>query len=553
MSGKHRWLILWSMLICLPLSVSGCTDDPEGPGDECDLDDANCPAPLVCASRAGLDEPVCQIPPGQACDPNAADPYCLGDGNTCEPDGQGGGVCGVGEGGPCDPNADDPLCSGNLVCAERTDGTYACHQPVLTRGMVFDATTEAAIEGAHVLALDDQASALTDVAITDAAGAYQLDIPVVRNPDGSPVEIIFTLRASAQDYQTFPSGIRPSLPISTSDVVVGDEGDWVLDSALTDIALLPLPTEEQGRASIAGTVVAGDRSAGVLVVAEDGPQNGLSAISDLAGAYVIFNVPDGSYEVRGYAAGVQLEPASAEMAGADLTGVDLVESSAGLGTISGNIQLVNAPGDAATSVVLVVESTFNDTFVRGEVPRGLRSPLSGPPDVTGDFIIADVPAGSYVVLAAFENDDLVRDPDPNIAGTQIVHVTMPSPGQDITVEESFKVTEALEVVGPGAEDPEPVSSAPTLEWADDSSEDFYTVVVYNAYGDLVWCLSDQMSECDGPNVPGVSGEDTVTVPYGGPLEAGMYYQFRATSWRSPGGEPGPISTTEDLRGVFYAQ
>jgi hypothetical protein len=32
---------------------------------------------------------------------------------------------------------------------------------------------------------------------------------------------------------------------------------------------------------------------------------------------------------------------------------------------------------------------------------------------------------------------------------------------------------------------------------------------------------------------------------------GMYYQFRATSWRMPGGTAGPISNTEDLRGVFY--
>ena len=40
---------------------------------------------------------------------------------------------------------------------------------------------------------------------------------------------------------------------------------------------------------------------------------------------------------------------------------------------------------------------------------------------------------------------------------------------------------------------------------------------------------------------------------GGPLDPGMYYQFRATAWRSPGGKPGPVSTTEDLRGVFYVQ
>jgi hypothetical protein len=192
----------------------------------------------------------------------------------------------------------------------------------------------------------------------------------------------------------------------------------------------------------------------------------------------------------------------------------------------------------------VVESTFSDTFVRGDVPRGLRTPLTGPPDVTGDFTIENVPAGDYVVLAAFENDDLVRDPDPNIAGTQIVHITMPTPGEAIEVAESFKVTEALPVISPGAEEPEAVSSAPTLTWGDDSSEDYYTVVVYDAYGELVW---------EDDNVPSVSGSDEVSVAYGGPMEQGMVYQFRATSWRSPGGTPGPISVTEDLRGVFYVE
>jgi hypothetical protein len=201
-------------------------------------------------------------------------------------------------------------------------------------------------------------------------------------------------------------------------------------------------------------------------------------------------------------------------------------------------------------VVLVVESTFNDTFVRGEVPRGLRAPLSGEPSITGEFSIEGVPEGSYVVLAGFENDDLVRDPDPNIAGTQIVTVDMPTPGDTVSLD-SFKITEALNVVSPGREDPEEVTEAPTLTWADDSSEDFYTVVVYNAYGELVWCLSDQMMGCDGGNVDRVTGADNVEVQYDGPLEPGMYYQFRATSWRQSGGNPGPISQTEDLRGVFY--
>src|SRR5262249_33664267 len=100
--------------------------------------------------------------------------------------------------------------------------------------------------------------------------------------------------------------------------------------------------------------------------------------------------------------------------------------------------------------------------------------------------------------------------------------------------------------GPGAGDPEAVTAAPMLRWADDSSEDEYTVVVYNAYGDLVWCRSS-MAGCAGPSLPGVSGSNEVSVAYAGPLDPGMYYQFRATSLK----KGGPLSATEDLRGVFY--
>src|SRR5690606_6756491 len=150
---------------------------------------------------------------------------------------------------------------------------------------------------------------------------------------------------------------------------------------------------------------------------------------------------------------------------------------------------------------------FDDTFVKGEVPRGLRTPLSGPPDVSGAFSIEGVPAGSYVVLASFENDDLVRDPDPGIAGTQIVTVDMAAPGEDVALDTSFKVTEALAVVSPGADAPEAVTGTPTFVFADDSSEDHYELVVYDAFGNLVW---------EDTAIPSVSGSATVEVAYGGP-------------------------------------
>jgi hypothetical protein len=82
-----------------------------------------------------------------------------------------------------------------------------------------------------------------------------------------------------------------------------------------------------------------------------------------------------------------------------------------------------------------------------------------------------------------------------------------------------------------------------LRWADDSGEEWYEVRVFNAFGDEVW--SDLM-------VPSVSGSKEVSLSYGGPLEPGMYYQFRVSSWSQSGSsDPAALSTTEDLRGVFY--
>jgi hypothetical protein len=592
-----------SALGLLLFAATGCGPHPEKAGDECDPSDG-CPNKLVCAADTEGNN-LCYNPPGGACTPatkDAPDDFCLADaictdkkiceiplggkcttggadfcqgdgvcdtgtcqlpaGAACDPAGKdycagdlvcgetdpGKGTCGIAEGGKCDPAK--PQCAGTMVCAELQAGGFACYPPVIVTGMVFDAKTTKGVAGAHVLALDEQATAITDVAVSDTMGNYKLDLPVVRGADGAPIATSFTLRAGASGYQTFPGGLRTALPIKTTDAVA-DKKAWVIDTTLTDVSLIALPAEQQGLPSITGKVVTDKGAGGVLVVAE-GASSGISAVSDKTGGYTIFNVPDGSYTVRGYAAGLQLTPAMATVAGKPLTGVDLTVSPDALGQISGSVNIVNAPGGSMTSVVLVVKSTFSDTFVRGEVPRGLRSPLSGPPNVSGAFTISNVPAGEYIVLAAFENDGLVRDPDPNIAGTQIVSVQMASPGTSVSLSSSFKITEALAVMGPGADDPEPVTTAPKLRWADDSSEDFYTVVVYNAYGELVWCLADAsiMAGCAGPNVPKANGGE-VSVDYGGPMDPGMYYQFRATSWRAPGGNPGPIAQTEDLRGVFY--
>jgi hypothetical protein len=479
---------------------------------------------------------------GSSCD--SATLQGCAEGEVCQPLPDGTAVCTA----QCD-QARELGCSETMVCELRTDGLYACYDPVFLKGMVFDSTTEAPIPEAHVIAADKTGASASNVAVTDAAGMYELQVPVEREPDGALHEGILTLRVSAADYLPYPYGIRPAIPVNAAQAQQV-EGRWVLQNASTDVALIPLPADQQGQGSIAGSIIVtseGTVPGGVLVVVEGGPAGDAPlGFSDKAGAYTVFNVPAGTWEVRGYRAFLQLDPVSVTLAaGEDKIGVDLTENAKPYGTVTGSVNIVNAPGGAATSIVLVPESTFNDTFVKGEVPPGLRDPAPPEnPSVGGAFSIEGVPDGSYVVLAAFENDLLVRDPDPSIAGTTIQHVVVPDGASyTIAMPGPFKVTAALEIVSPGAEMPEAVTGNPTFIWMDDSSEDSYGIVVYNAFGDEVW-RNDAL--------PRVTGSDTVEVPYPGPPDAealvpGMYYQFRATSYRTTG----PISQTEDLLGVFY--
>ena len=104
--------------------------------------------------------------------------------------------------------------------------------------------------------------------------------------------------------------------------------------------------------------------------------------------------------------------------------------------------------------------------------------------------------------------------------------------------DSFKVTGALPVISPGKDMLEVVSGTPDFKWGDDSSEDHYELRLFDAFGNKVW---------EDLAVPGVSSGD-VTATYAGPaLQAGMIYQFRATSIKNGGTA---ISATEDLKGVF---
>ena len=332
-------------------------------------------------------------------------------------------------------------CEAGMVCEETVDGEPKCAAPIEIRGQVVDTATEEGIEGAWVQATDPNGAAVGTSAVTDVEGMFVLQVPAVRDETGAPVDTAYTLRAQASGYQRFPFGLRQALPLDTSSAVQTGEDAWVIENALSTIGLIKLPAGAVADGAISGSVVA-KSCAGILVVAE-GSGAGLPGYSDSDCAYTIFNVPAGSYTVRGYSVDLQLEAADATVAdGESVTGVDLVAASTEAGSVSGTVQIVNAPGGSLTSVILAVKSTFVETSGKGEVPPGLRVG-----DISGEFSIDGVPDGSYVVLAAFENDNLVRDPDESIGGTELIELEMPDADGNRTITlPGFKVTEALDVV-----------------------------------------------------------------------------------------------------------
>jgi hypothetical protein len=421
-------------------------------------------------------------------------------------------------------------CETGSVCEEVDGAEPACFSPVAFKGKVVDALNGMAIGGARVVARDANDAAVSPVAISAADGTYTLNVPAKRDSAGRPLAAKLTLRSDASKYQTFPLAPRIALPIDVN-TATGDPP--IVQNASTDIALIPLK-DSTGLGSIAGKVVVDQGldlvPAGALVVA-----GGSTGVVDFSGNFVVYNVAAGaSVNVRGYAAGLQIDPKTVAVeAGKETPNVDLHITSEATANVTGSVQIVNGNGFNTTSVVLALKDTFVADAARGEVPKGLRVG-----NVTGAYEFTGVPDGEYIILAAFENDGLVRDPDLSIGGTTILDVSIVG-GASVT-KEGFKVTGSLSTVSPGNDAIEEVTGTPSFVWGDDSSEDHYELRLFDAFGENVY---------QELQVPGVSGSADVTHDYAGAaLIPGMIYQFRATSIGNDGVTP--ISQTEDLRGVF---
>jgi hypothetical protein len=451
--------------------------------------------------------------------------------------------------GTCELPGSTDGCSDGQVC-EMVGGETVCVAPVTIQGRIFDLGTEEGIEGARIVAMDANGAPRSGVTVSGAGGAYSLEIRIERDAEGNPVSggELATLRVTAQGYQAYPKLPRPSIPLDLSAATWDeDEEEWVIQSSATDVGLIELEGDTSQLGIISGRVELAEgfeaTVGGVLIVADNGG-TASTGITDRGGEFVLFNVPAGSVDVTGFAAGLNVSVEMVDLvAGEEVTGVVLVASGEGLSAVTGMVEFA-AIGDIpnVTSVILVAESTLEellpgvDAFARGEAPFGLRAG-----DVTGLFRIEGVAPGRYAVLAAFENDGMTRDPDKGIGNTALIIIEVPGDGNDVDAG-NFKVTRAIDIVEPGGAGMEIITEPPTFTFAKMPSVERYELRMFNALGELVY---------DPPAIDDPIGGGPVQHVYDGPaLEDGMIYQFRVIAVTDTPTMDTYRNATEDLLGVF---
>lgn len=465
-------------------------------------------------------------------------------------------------------------CGDGLVCEAVVGGAPACFERLYVSGRVYDlAIADTGTNGladARVVGQDVNGAPVSSVAISGAGGHYEFSVAAPRNPDGSPASGSVTLRVDRAGFEPFPSGLRTALPIALTGAT-HDAGRWTVQNSLTDVGLDAIASAPAGQ--IAGTVEL-PPSGGVLVVAECGGV-AYTAVPGSDGSYAIFNVPDGACEVAAYAKGVNYTRVVATVAAAGTNPVtaNLARSAVPTATVSGSVQFVSSTFWDFTSVLLVVDSTYDAARVRGIAPPGLKA--SG---VTkgSTWTITGIPDGRYRVLAAFETDYVVRDPS-DIGGTAVLEfqvvngVPLLMDGTAAATLQGFKITGAVRLTAPLADaagvcstssaplappaDPGalPVggctttSATPSFAWMSYSSTDVYEVTVVDELGATVW-----QARVD-KGASGVTYGATVSSMFGPqPLVPGATYQVRvkAQTTDQSGTVVRTLSTSEDLLGVF---
>lgn len=436
-------------------------------------------------------------------------PGCGGEEDTCT----------VGDKQSCPP---DKVCE-EVKAASGAVTQTRCFGPTDVHGRVSDAKTDGPLTGARIVMWDAKTLvSLGDATTTGAIGTYTVPVMVPR-VEGQILRQTVDLRVSAPGYLDYPGGVRTNEPVILALATTVAEGD----AHVRDVSLAPIDMAPAG--AITGKVSGGLPGGAVLVVAEAGGK-GWSGVADRSGSFVINNVPDGSYELRGYLREWSYGPVSIGVTGGPATAPDLAGQAAS-GSVRGRSKTAAdaIPGDKTTAVVAVKTT--------GEFIPGLRAEVKN----DGTYEVKGIPAGNLVVLVSQENDDLIRDP--NVAGELggIDHAFTGSDAFDATGRE-VPLIQALPLKHPGLGFETGVG-IDTLRWDPVTGAEEYLIEVLDVFGAVMMGGTFTVPAKDVPMAGGTLSVDAI-------LKPGLHYQWRATAKKSGAGGM-VITKTEDRKGQFF--
>ena len=345
---------------------------------------------------------------------------------------------------------------------------------------------------------------------------------------------IYFMKLSKHKYESVP--LQGSNPIP-----------FTIEAGLSFERLVKMfPDETSNTGVISGKVTDGtDPLGGVLIIASMSEgSSALSSVSDGEGNYYVFNVPAGSYSVKGLISGYNGDAVEASVTGnLETSGVDLILGSGASGIFTGLVRHLSVE-NIEVDVALIHAAT--------------RETIPGLISVTENlaFTISNIPDGKYLARATFENDNRVMDPD-RIVKFGEPEVTI-SGGN--TVDLQIDVTGAVILVSPTndsttIEPMEITSTSPAFEWEAFASTSDYVIEVSDIYGTVVW---GGFSELPVKRIEISSGQLMVNYNFDGTatvssLEPGRVYRWRIfaskndqlsdTGWTL-------ISASEDQRGLI---
>jgi hypothetical protein len=389
-------------------------------------------------------------------------------------------------------------------------------------GFVTDMETGTALADVRIIVFDANTNSPTgETYFTNSEGKYTIEIEA-----GT-----FYLKLYKLGYESIPRQGMTPLPLN---VELGN-------TLAADFELSPSEVIDGG--IISGKITSGDKGmSGVLVVAEDAT-NAYSSVTDASGNYFIYNVPAGTYTLKGWLNGYNSNLTEVTIATSEeLRDVNLELTAGAAVSVSGIISFL-ATENVEVDVALVHPKTK-------ETIPGLTTRTIG-----GNYILENVPDGDYIGRASYENDGLVIDPDWVVKfGEPTITVAGAS------VELNFSVTGAVSLISPTNDSSLtlPVDvSLDTLQfsWTPYPSSSDYVIEVMDLNGKVIWGgFSNGWTE---KNIVIPDMQTSVEYNYDNTaladLEPGKTYRWRifasrddrqsATGWRL-------ISVSEDQMGLI---